>query len=269
MSSDQFSEPDLEQLRDLAEQAARKGGQKALDMRAAGIAETESKSSISDIVTRADREVEILIKSQISKQRPDDTILGEEGGTVTGSSGLRWVIDPIDGTVNYYYQYPGWVVSIAVESEAGILAGVIYDPMNDDLYDATKGGGARLNGQPIVAPNRTMPQTLAETLVATGFGYRAERRKHQAEALVDILPKIRDIRRGGAAAADLCHLAIGRVDAYFELGLNPWDYAAGLLIARECGCTVEILNEADDGTDAFLVGARSEEIYRQLSKLVK
>ena len=140
--------------------------------------------------------------------------------------------------------------------------------VNDELYDASKGGQARLNGQPIQALTRVAPETIGQALVATGFGYRAERRRSQAEVMVEVLPEIRDIRRGGAAAMDLCHLATGRVDAYFEKGLNPWDYAAGLLIARESGCTVEILEE-EDGTDAFLLGARSEAIFEQLLVLLR
>lgn len=271
MSSSSGSTFSTETLRDLAVQCALQGGHLALEMRTAGVideSENDSKSSITDLVTQADREVEILIKSMICDQRPEDSILGEEGGTIEGTSGLRWVIDPVDGTVNYYYQYPGWVVSVAVESEQNeIIAGAIYDPINDAIYDATCDEKARYNKDVIKSPARENPKTIEQALVATGFGYQAERRKSQAQALVTILPEIRDIRRGGAAAMDLCHLATGRVDAYFERGLKPWDYAAGLLIARQSGCRVEILEEKNG--EAFLLAARSEKIYTQLLDLLQ
>lgn len=260
-------EAELRELRDLAADCARRGGGLALELRASGLGETQSKSSATDLVTRADREVEGLIKAILGKERPGDTVFGEEAGTIAGDSGLRWVIDPIDGTVNYYYRYAGWVVSVAVESSRGALAGAIYDPVNDDLYEAWKSGRARRNGQPLDAPlTRAVPEVIGQALVATGFGYQAGRRRSQAEVLVRVLPEIRDIRRGGAAAMDLCHLAAGRIDAYFEKGLHPWDYAAGMLIARESGCVVEILEETDG--EAFLIGARTRAIFDQLRDLL-
>lgn len=261
----------LETLRELATRCAREGGRMAIEMRAEGLvdkSQTESKSSITDLVTLADREVERLIKSIIREQRPEDSVLGEEAGVSTGSSDFRWVIDPIDGTVNYYYQYPGWVVSVAVESlSQGLLVGAIYDPVNDHLYDATIDSVARQNQQSIQPPTREIPASLDQVLLATGFGYQSERRKQQAKLMVEVLPRIRDIRRGGAAAMDLCHLATGRVDAYFEQGLKPWDYAAGLLIARQCGCCVELLEQGNG--EAVLLGARSELIYHQMLELVQ
>lgn len=254
-----------QELSELAVECALKGGRLALEMRASGCVDTasDSKSSLTDLVTEADREVEKLIHKIVSDQRPDDSFFGEEAGAKTGTSDLRWVVDPIDGTVSYYYQFPGWVVSVAVESiQTGLLAGAVYDPTSEELYEAYVGGGARLNGQAIAEPKRVEPTDISQALVATGFGYQADRRKQQAEMLVKLLPEIRDIRRAGAAAMDLCHVAAGRVDAYFERGLKPWDYSAGIVIAQESGCIVELLEQND--TESFLLAARSQVIFDQL-----
>lgn len=261
-------EESLESLRELACLCARDGGRLALEMQAREIGEMQSKSSITDIVTRADQAVEARITKLIQGERPGDTILGEETGTVEGTSGLRWVVDPIDGTVNFYYRYWGWVVSVAVEDiHQNQLAGAVFDPVHDELYDALKGGGIRLNGQAPGPLRRIPPESIDQALVATGFGYRAERRRWQAEILCHVLPKIRDIRRGGAAAMDLCHLAAGRVDAYFEKGLNPWDFSAGMIIAIESGCVVEVVEKS--GEEYFLLGARTQAIFDQMQGALK
>lgn len=261
-------EESLESLRDLACRCAREGGRLALEMQDGEIGETESKSSITDIVTKADQAVESHITALINGERPGDTVLGEETGTMEGTSGLRWVVDPIDGTVNFYYRYWGWVVSVAVEdARQNQLAGAVFDPVHDELYDALKGGGVRLNGHPPDPFRRTPPDSIDQALVATGFGYRAERRRWQAEILCHVLPRIRDIRRGGAAAMDLCHLAAGRIDAYFEKGLNPWDFSAGMIIAIESGCVVEVVEKT--GEEYFLLGARNQSIFDQMHGALK
>jgi myo-inositol-1(or 4)-monophosphatase len=194
-----------------------------------------------DIVTEADRETEDLIRSLLAKARPDDGILGEEGNALQGSSGLTWVVDPIDGTVNYLYGIRQYAVSVAVvegDSEPATwtaLAGVVINPSLEELYSAQTGGGATLNGRLIhVAPH----VELSQALIGAGFSYRAELRVEQAEVLVRLIGRIRDIRRQGSAALDLCAVAAGRLNGYFERGLHPWDHAAGALIATEAGAHV-------------------------------
>ncbi len=201
----------------------------------------ETKSTATDMVSEMDRASEQLIVSALLGARPDDGIVGEEGSTTAGTSGVRWVIDPLDGTTNYLYGHPGWGVSIAAERADGVVAGVVADAVHGELFSATRGGGALRNGEPIRCSGAT---ELATALVATGFGYAADRRRGQAEVLVGLLPRVRDIRRMGAAAVDLCSVACGRVDAYFERGLAWWDLAAGALIATEAGA---ILSSLDGG----------------------
>ncbi len=192
----------------------------------------ETKSSATDQVTEVDRACERLIVDGILAARPDDGVLGEEGAEVEGTSGARWLIDPIDGTTNYLYGHPGFAVSIACERDGETIAGVVSDPLHGDLFEAVRGGGARRNGDTIRA--NEAPE-LSAALVATGFGYDAHQRTAQGEVVARLIGRIRDIRRMGAAAVDLCWVACGRVDAYFERGLNPWDLAAGALIAAEAG----------------------------------
>lgn len=193
------------------------------------------KSSRTDLVTAADRHVETLLVETLRAARPDDGFVGEEGTDQPGTSGVRWVIDPIDGTTNFFYGLAGFNVSIAAVCEGGTLAGVVLDPLRRELFAATAGGGATCNDRPIRCSTAT---DLTLALVATGFGYAPEARKRQAEILQGVLPGVRDIRRLGAAALDLCLVAAGRVDAYFERGLAPWDHAAGALIATEAGARV-------------------------------
>jgi myo-inositol-1(or 4)-monophosphatase len=159
--------------------------------------------------------------------------VGEEGTSTTGTSGIRWLVDPIDGTTNFLYGLPGYGVSIAAADEQGTLAGVVYVPALDELFAAHRGGGATLDGVPIRCGDR---DDLSSALVGTGFSYLAERRSMQAARVTRMMPHIRDIRRLGAASVDLCFVAMGRLDAYFEEFLGPWDLAAGELIAREAGC---------------------------------
>jgi myo-inositol-1(or 4)-monophosphatase len=199
----------------------------------------ETKSSATDMVSEMDRAAEQLIVSALLAERPHDGMVGEEGSATDGTSGLRWVIDPLDGTTNYLYGYPGWAVSIAAEDAAGVVAGVVADAVHAEVFTATRGGGARCNGVPIACSTR---DDLATALVGTGFGYGAERRRAQGEVLAGLLPRVRDIRRMGAAAVDLCSVACGRLDAFFERGLAWWDLAAGALVATEAGAVVSSLD---------------------------
>jgi myo-inositol-1(or 4)-monophosphatase len=203
-----------------------------------------SKSSPTDLVSEADLAAETVIRALLGERRPDDAILGEEGGE-TGDGELRWVVDPLDGTANYLFGIPAFAVSIACEDSSGVLAGVVLDPIREERFEATRSGQSTLNGE-LIQPGRRA-ETLDVALVATGFGYKRAVRARQAEVLTRVLPRVRDIRRVGAAALDLCWCACGRFDAYYERGLNPWDVAAGGLIASRAGLSVRDLpSSADD-----------------------
>lgn len=197
-----------------------------------------SKSSVTDLVSDADRDSEALIRDMLARERPEDGLLAEEGTSASGESGRRWVFDPLDGTVSYLYGYPHWCVSVALEDTQGTAVGVVYDPNREELFAAERGAGATLAGDPIGV--RENPP-LAEALIATGFAYDPVRRAEQAEVVRRLLPAVRDIRRAGSAALDLAWLAAGRLDGYYERGLNDWDWAAGSLLVREAGGTVEDL----------------------------
>jgi myo-inositol-1(or 4)-monophosphatase len=209
-----------------------------------------AKSSPTDLVSEADHAAERLIRDRLAAARPGDGFLGEEGGNATGSSGLRWVVDPLDGTINFLFGIPQWAVSIACEDERGTLVGVIYDPMRDELWTAERDGPALLDGRPIAASTR---DDLATALVATGFGYDAEVRRLQAAVAAELLPQVRDIRRFGSAALDLAWTAAGRHDAYYERGLNAWDLAAGVLLCRRAGLAVRTLAPTPPAADGVLV----------------
>jgi myo-inositol-1(or 4)-monophosphatase len=212
----------------------------------------ESKSSVTDLVTRVDKEAERLIVETLLGARPGDGVLGEEGASRQGSSGVRWIIDPLDGTTNFVYGYPAFSVSIAAEVDGRPLVGVVHDTMAGRTYAAIAGYGATCDGRPI-AVRRATP--LAQALVATGFAYTAEVRARQAKALLAVLPRVRDIRRAGSATLDLCHLAAGRVDAYYELDLSPWDWAAGRIIAGAAGALVEVTSEAVSDTPLLVAAS--------------
>lgn len=226
---------DLDDLLRLAEGVARAAGR----LLAAGAqrqrADVATKSSPTDMVTEMDRASEALILEELLGARPDDGLLGEEGTDVAGTSGVRWVVDPLDGTTNYLYGFPGFNVSIAAEVDGEPAVGVVYDVVRNELFSAVRGGGATRDGEPIRASDTVV---LAEALVGTGFSYDPERRRRQAGVLVEVLPQVRDIRRQGAAAVDLCSVACGRLDGYYERGLERWDLAAGGLIAQEAGAVV-------------------------------
>lgn len=225
----------------IASDIATEAGEFALAQRNIGVEVAATKSSETDVVTRTDRAAEELIRRLLHDARPDDGFLGEESAGQSGTSGLTWVVDPIDGTVNYLYDLPAWAVSIAVvEGDPDpatwrTLAGVVISPRLSELFTASAGGGARL-GDRTLSVRTGVP--LAQALVATGFSYRSTTRLEQVEVLRRIIGEVRDIRRIGSGALDLCSVAAGRVDAYFERELNPWDHAAGALIAREAGASV-------------------------------
>jgi len=248
------TQPDVAQLREIAERLAREAGRLVHEGRPERVRVHATKSSPVDVVTAMDLASEDLLRRRIAELRPGDGILGEERGYEPGSTGVTWVVDPIDGTVNYLYGLASWSVSVAavvspvdpqgVAGPAGtapdpqtwtVLAGAVHAPVDGRTFLAGRGLGATLDGAP-VRVNDDRP--LAESLVGTGFGYLAERRRAQAAVVADLLPRVRDVRRLGSAALDLCAVASGGLDLYYERGLAPWDMAAASLVAQEAGATV-------------------------------
>jgi fructose-1,6-bisphosphatase/inositol monophosphatase family enzyme len=243
----------------LAEQVARAAGGLLRD-RLSDVADgrllasgASSKSSPTDLVTDVDRSSEALIVDSLLRARPDDGIQAEEGSTKEGSSGVKWVIDPLDGTINYLYGIPAFAVSIAaLVGDRGVV-GVVHNPVSGEIFSASLGDGARLDGGQLRLKPTGRP--LSEALVGTGFSYSAEARAAQARMLETILPSVRDIRRAGAAALDLCSVACGRLDAYYEAGLKPWDLAAGKVIALEAGATVSLVEGLAHGVPTVVAAA--------------
>jgi myo-inositol-1(or 4)-monophosphatase len=222
-----------------ADEVAREAGALAIGLRRSELS-VATKSSATDIVTNADRSVEQFIRSALAQARPQDAILGEEAGASNpAGAAVRWLVDPIDGTVNYLLGLPHYAVSMAAEVDGEVVAGVVFNPATGGLFEATAGGGAFLDGTRLAGP-RQVP--LAEAVVATGFAYDAELRAHQGEVVGRLLSAVGNIRRLGSAALDLCALAAGWVDAYYEGPLGEWDFAAGLLIAREAGVSTSGLH---------------------------
>ncbi len=234
-------------LRDLALDAAREAAHLVRERRTHGVRIADTKSSDVDVVTQTDRDSEALIRRWVLERRPGDAFLGEEGGGASGSSGVRWVVDPIDGTVNYLYGIPEYSVSIAVEVDGDVVAGVVVNAATGVEYVATV-GDARRDGQSLHARG---PVPLHQRLVLTGFGYDSDKRAVQAAAVAQLVPRVRDIRRLGSCALDLCHLAEGSADAYVEEGVNLWDYAAGAFIAAQAGVRWE-LHPGAYGTQALV-----------------
>jgi myo-inositol-1(or 4)-monophosphatase len=238
-------------LLELAVRAARAAGDLLLDRSSRPATGVEHKSSATDPVSDADRDAEALIRTLLHSERPDDALLGEEGGASAGETALRWVVDPLDGTVNYLYRFPAWSVSIACEDGDGGLVAVVLDPGREELFSAIRGQGATCNGQPLQVRSGS---ELKTSLVGTGFGYKADQRARQADVAARLLAQVRDIRRAGSAALDLAWVAAGRLDGFYEHGLNPWDRAAGELLVREAGGRVADLPAAD-GLPAGIVAA--------------
>src|SRR5580765_2834502 len=224
--------PEPPELESLAVVLATGAGAVAIDGRARGF-DVASKSTSTDLVTAVDRATEAWLRDRLTRERPDDAVLGEEAGERGGSSGVRWVLDPIDGTVNFVLGLPQWAVSVAAEVRGQVVAGAVCNPTTGETFRAHLGGGAWLGDTRLRGP-RDVP--LERAVVGTGFGYAVERRRRQARVVAEVLPRVADVRRLGAASLDLCFVAAGRLDAYFEVGLNPWDHAAGGLVAREAGC---------------------------------
>jgi myo-inositol-1(or 4)-monophosphatase len=247
-------------LLDLARSIALDAGELAARRRREGVEVAATKSTVVDVVTEADREVERLILGRIEDARPDDGVLGEEGASVAGSSGLTWVVDPIDGTVNYLYGIPHYAVSIAlVEGDPDPLTwtskvGVVLNPATGELFTAEAGSGAFCGDRRIRVGEAT-PLNLA--LIATGFAYAGSTRAFQGDVVARLLPRVRDIRRQGTASLDLCFVADGRYDAYFERTLSPWDHAAGALIAREAGARVTGMRGAAPSRDLIIAAEAS------------
>lgn len=231
----------LDDLSDVAVEAARG----AAEILSGGYGDprtsVETKTSPTDMVSEMDRAAEEHVSRVLARRRPRDAMLGEEGAEREGSTGVRWVVDPLDGTTNYLFGVPAWSVSVAAEWHRRAVVGVVVDPCRGEEWHAVRGRGATCNGRPCrVAEGRS---TLATALVGTGFSYHEELRAAAARVLAGVVAEVRDIRRFGSAALDLCWVAGGRFDAYYEWGLKPWDMTAGQLICEEAGAAVEITGD--------------------------
>jgi myo-inositol-1(or 4)-monophosphatase len=245
------------ELVSLAEEVARAAG--ALLMQRPDSFTFTEKSSAVDFATQMDQQAESLIVKSLLAPRPDDGIIAEEGAAQPSKSGITWVIDPLDGTVNYLYGLPGWNISIAAKNQEGVIAGVVFAPTINSLWKATKGGGAYLNNKAIKCND---PVNLNLALIATGFSYDLELRKEQGARIQKLIPQIRDLRRNGAAAVDLCYVAMGAVDAYFESSLKEWDFAAGGLIATEAGALIS--GRTGGAPDGDMVVCAGPSLHAQL-----
>jgi myo-inositol-1(or 4)-monophosphatase len=245
--------PDPAALLAVAVEVARRAAGTARRMREAAITDVATKTTDTDVVTAADRAVERQVVADLAASRPADRVLGEEYGGSVGPSAdgdsVRWIVDPIDGTVNYLYGLPQYAVSLAAEVDGVVVAGVVRNAATGQEWTATLGGGAYVDGRRLAGGRAT---TLDQALVATGFGYDPARRAHQGAVIARVLPRVRDIRRFGSAAIDLCLAAEGAVDAYFEKGLQAWDRAAGGLVAAEAGLRVAGLRGAPAGPDMLV-----------------
>jgi myo-inositol-1(or 4)-monophosphatase len=246
---------------ELAERAARAAGEVLMTYYGRAPEGLASKTSATDPVSNADREAERVIRELLTTERPDDGLVGEEGSRVDGTEDRRWIVDPLDGTVNFLYGLRAWGVSIALEDSDGLAVGVVFNPVSGECFAAERGKGATMSGRPI---HVTDCRSLDRAMVATGFSYESEHRAEQAKLLVELLPRIRDLRRAGAAALDLAYVAAGRVDAYYERGLKRWDEAAGLLLVREAGGVTADL----EGEPHGVVAAATPELLEELIPFV-
>lgn len=251
------------ELRIIAEQLARAAGDMALAGRKSGDVTATTKSSPTDMVTQYDKASEDMITAGLRELRPDDGIVGEEGASRDGTSGITWHIDPIDGTSNFYFDIPMWAVSIGAVDKNGPIAGAVYAPALGDMFTAARGEGATLNGGHIAVREST---SLSDALVCTGFSYHVSEREVHAQRVAAMVSQIRDIRRFGAAAIDLCFVACGRLDAYFEEHLNSWDLIAGQVIATEAGAIVT--NFSGDTVTPRQVLASQPGVHKALMQLI-
>jgi myo-inositol-1(or 4)-monophosphatase len=247
---------------ELAERAAREAGEVLLEWFGRTPEGLASKTSVTDPVSEADRQAERTIRDLLAAERPDDGILGEEGTHTPAANGRTWIVDPLDGTVNFLYGMRTWAVSIALEDSDGVAVGVVYNPVDGECFSARRGEGAVLNGEPL---NVTECAQLDRAMVGTGFSYEAPRRETQAELLVNVLPRVRDVRRAGAAALDLAYVAAGRYDAFYEHGLKRWDEAAGVLLVKEAGGVVDELS----GDPPCRLAAGTEELLGALRPVLR
>ena len=252
-----------QELLDIAVSGARKAGELLLERFRATATGVGTKSTPTDLVSDADRDAESLLVEHIASLRPDDGILGEEGAARSSTTGLEWVVDPLDGTVNFLYRIPTWGVSIALEDAGGAVIAVVHDPNRDETFTAIRNQGAMLNGRPISTSDEA---DLARALIATGFSYDPDVRSRQARVVTRVLDRSRDIRRAGSAALDLTSVACGRVDGFYEAHLERWDRAAGVLIAVEAGCLVTDLRSPKGG--GIGVVAANPALHPQLNELV-
>jgi myo-inositol-1(or 4)-monophosphatase len=242
---------------ELAERAARAAGEVLMSYYGHPAEGLAAKSSATDLVSDADRHAERAIRELLAAARPDDGLLAEEGSRAQAESGRRWIVDPLDGTINFLYGFPAWAVSVALEDAEGLAVGVVHSPVNRETFRAVRGEGAFLEDRPLAVRE---PRPLERALVSTGFSYESARRAQQAEVMRELLPRARDIRRAGAAALDLAWLAAGRVDAFFERGLQHWDWAAGRLLVEEAGGAVAWLDDDWPGMLAASSAALVEEL---------
>jgi myo-inositol-1(or 4)-monophosphatase len=257
------AEADEHELLAVAREAARAAAGELTSRFGHAAQGVHAKSTPTDLASDADVAAERAIRDVLARLRPDDAILGEEGGA-TGEGDLRWLVDPLDGTVNFLFGIPAFAVSIACEDSSGSIAGVVLDPIRDECFEATRAGAATLNGEQLRASTRT---ELATAMVATGFGYDAAIRARQAVVVARVLPRVRDIRRFGAAALDLAWSARGRWDAYYERGVNAWDVGAGALIASRAGLEVRDLSAAGEDPAGLVVAppALIDELFELVS----
>jgi myo-inositol-1(or 4)-monophosphatase len=259
-----LSAADPHALLDLAERASRAAGALLVERFHGPASGLAHKSSQTDPVSDADRDAETLIVGLLHAERPGDGVLGEEGAGAAGASGLDWVVDPLDGTVNFLYRIPQWAVSIACRDASGTLVAVVYDPLHGELFSALRGGGCRLNGRSL---RIGAPPPLARALVGTGFSYLSAERDLQTALFSRVLPRARDVRRAGSAALDLAWVAAGRLDAFYEHGLSEWDHAAGDLLVQEAGGVVQTLPAAGGLRPGVLAGA--PELTGELAELLR
>jgi len=258
------SPPDERELLDIAVEAARRAGAVLTDYFRRPASGIDTKSTATDLVSDADRDSEELIRTLVANRRPDDGFVGEEGGRAASGSGIRWVVDPLDGTVNFLFGRAEWSVSIAAEDHDGAIVGVVHDPNGDETFTAVRGQGAWLDGRPIRV---SACDDLTRALVGTGFAYDAEVRRVQAEVVARVLPRVRDIRRAGSAALDLVALACGRLDGFYEATMETWDRSAGVLIAIEAGAVVTDMEQVL-GHSPGVIGANPQ-LHPALSALVE
>jgi myo-inositol-1(or 4)-monophosphatase len=235
-----------DELLEVALEAARAASGELVRRFGSRVDGVRAKSTPTDLVSDADVAAEAAIRAVLADRRPGDAILAEEGGETAGGA-FRWVVDPLDGTINYLYGIPAFAVSIACEDASGAVVGVVLDPVRDECFAATRSGPVLVNGSPLESAGvgSTRAESLDRALIATGFGYDAAFRARQAAVVSRVLPRARDIRRVGAAALDLCWTACGRFDGYYERGLNPWDLAAGSLVALRAGLSLRPLDPTD------------------------